>query len=184
MTKNKWSLNIETKRLKLRPLNNGDADFVFAHFSNEDVCRYLFDEEPLGQPEEALDLIGFYHDFESKDNCRWALEHKESGKVIGTCGFHILDRKNNIIEMGYDLNKAYWGQGYMQEALEASIEQAFNSMSINRIQAFVYTGNPGSCRLLEKLHFQQEGIIREKHLFRGEYYDHYCYSLLSRDWNK
>ena len=69
----------------------------------------------------------------------------------------------------------------MIEALEAILDVAFNHMRLNRIQAFVYTGNEGSCKLLEKLEFTQEGIAREKNLYRGKYYDHYCYSLLDRD---
>lgn len=181
MNNQKWSKRIETSRLILRELKEEDANFIFSHFSDEDVCRYLYDEEPLERLEEALDIISWYKDFETKDHCRWAIEHKQSGNLIGTCGFHNLDRKNNIVELGYDLNKDYWGQGYMLEALEVVVDQAFSNMAINRIQAFVYTGNPGSYRLLEKLHFHQEGVIREKHLFRGKYYDHYCYSLLTND---
>lgn len=178
----KWVKKLETNRLILRELKEEDIDFVYNHFSNEDVCKYLFDEEPLAQREEALEIINWYKDFELKDHNRWAIELKESGRLIGTCGFHCLDRKNNIVEIGYDLNKDYWGRGYMTEALKVSIDVAFNNMQLNRIQAFVYIGNEGSYKLLEKLKFIREGIIRDKHLFRGKYYDHYCYSLIAGDW--
>jgi len=176
-----WPPRIETRRLILRELTDQDVDFIYAHFSDEDVCRFLFDEEPVRSAEEAMGIINWYKDAGSKDHFRWGLELKENGHLIGTCGFHFLDRKNNEAEIGYDLSRQYWRQGFMHEALGAILDIAFSHMKLNRIQAFVYTGNEGSCRLLEKLMFTQEGIARDKNLFRGRYYDHYCYSLLVRD---
>lgn len=179
----KWTKRLETNRLILRELQVEDIDFIFNHFSNENVCQYLFDEEPLTKRDEALEIINWYKDFELKNRSRWGIELKDNGKLIGTCGFHCLDRRNNIVEIGYDLSKNYWRQGYMTEALKIAIDVAFNNMHVNRIQAFVYIENVSSYKLLEKKKFIREGIIREKHFFRGKYYDHYCYSLLKRDWN-
>ena len=176
-----WPSNIETRRLILRELTDEDAGFVYAHFSDEDVCRFLFDEEPLTNVEEALDLINWYKNAGLKDRFRWGLELKESSHLIGTCGFHCLDRKNNAVELGYDLSRNHWRQGFMFEALEAVLDVAFNHMRLNRVQAYVYTLNDGSYKLLEKLKFTREGVARDKNLFRGKYYDHYCYSLLARD---
>lgn len=182
MNELKWVKRLETNRLILRELTEDDIDFVYNHFSDEHVCKYLFDEESLGEREEALDIINWYKDFELKDHSRWAIELKENNRLIGTCGYHCLDRRNNIVEIGYDLNKDYWKQGYMTEALKAIIDVGFNNMKLNRIQAYVYIDNEGSYKLLEKNKFIREGVIREKHLFRGKYYDHYCYSLLAKDW--
>lgn len=76
------------------------------------------------------------------------------------------------------------GQGYMEEGLVVAIESGFNNMALNRINAFVALENINSIKLLEKLGFKNEGIYRDKHLFRGKYYDHYSFSLLKRDWNQ
>ncbi|GEN88193.1 GNAT family N-acetyltransferase [Oceanobacillus sojae] len=101
---------------------------------------------------------------------------------IGTCGYDCWDRTNNIAEIGYDLGYEYWGQGYMKETLISAIESGFNNMALNRITAYVALGNINSTRLLERLGFKNEGIYRDKHLFRGKYYDHYSFSLLKSDW--
>lgn len=182
MNKSKWVKKLETDRLILRELNEEDIDFIYNHFSNEDVCKYLYDAEPLKQHEEALEIINWYKDFEIKNHSRWGIVLKESNILIGTCGYHFLDRINKIVEIGYDLNKDFWGQGYMTEALKEIIDVAFTNMQLNRIQAYVYIENIASFKLLEKLKFIREGVIRDKHLFRGNYYDHYCYSLLAKDW--
>ena len=72
----------------------------------------------------------------------------------------------------------------MNEALICAIESGFNNMALNRINASVALENINSIKLLEKLGFKNEGIYRDKHLFRGKYYDHYSFSLLKRDWNR
>ncbi|MFS1516154.1 GNAT family N-acetyltransferase [Bacillus sp. SCS-151] len=94
----------------------------------------------------------------------------------------MLGPYNHIAEIGYDLWLDYWGQGYMKEALTTTIDSAFNNMNLIRINAFVAIENDQSKYLLKSLGFQNEGIHREKHLYRGKYYDHYSYSLLKREW--
>ncbi|GAF15036.1 spermidine N1-acetyltransferase [Bacillus sp. JCM 19046] len=70
----------------------------------------------------------------------------------------------------------------MKEALVRAIDNGFSNMNLNRINAFVALENHSSFKLLEQLGFKKEGIMREKHLYRGVYYDHYSYSLLKREW--
>jgi len=172
---------IETERLVLREINESDIDFVFTHFSNEDVCRYLYDEEPLTSREEAEQIIEWYKNPRGKNHNRWIILNKESKESMGTCGYHRWDKKNKTAEIGYDLGKDFWGKGYMKEALIYIIKRGFSVMDLNRIQAFISIDNARSYKLLESIGFTREGVIRDKHLFRGRYYDHYCYSLLKRD---
>lgn len=114
-----------------------------------------------------------------KRHNRWIIEKRDSDVPIGTCGYDLWDRTNNIAEIGYDLWYEFWGCGYMKEALIAAIESGFSNMNLNRINAYVAL----DINTLESLGFKNEGIYRDKHLFRGKYYDHYSYSLLKNDWN-
>lgn len=176
--------DIETERLILRKFQKDDLQFIFEHFSDNDVCEYLYDNEPLKSLEEAKQIMAFYEDQENKTHNRWVIISKQERIPIGTSGFHCWDKHNNIAEIGYDLNKTYWGQGYMSEALTAILNHGFKNLRLNRVQAFVYLGNERSSNLLLRLGFKKEGIIRDKHLYRGKYYDHYCFSLLKREWQK
>ncbi|WP_089744453.1 GNAT family N-acetyltransferase [Gracilibacillus ureilyticus] len=56
-------------------------------------------------------------------------------------------------------------------------------MKLNRINAYVALENIQSIKLLKKLGFKNEGVFRDKHYFRGKYYDHYSFSLLKREWD-
>jgi ribosomal-protein-alanine N-acetyltransferase len=174
---------IETDRLVLRPFAPEDEDFLFRHFAAPDVCRYLYDAEPFTSVEEARQLIEFFAPCEDGNRNRWGVTLKGSDELIGTCGFMFWDRTNRIAEIGYDLAAAHWGRGYMPEAVAAALAFGFGQLGLNRIHAYTSVDNAASVRLLEKLGFANEGVVREKHCFRGRFYDHYCFSLLAREWS-
>lgn len=174
--------NIETDRLLLKGLDASDVPFLFEHFSDEYVCRYLYDAEPFTSISEAENLVATFTDPDRTGLNRWIIVDKVSEQRIGTCGFMFWDRVNNSIEVGYDLRQAFCRRGIMSEALTAIFDVAFGEKGINRIQAIIYPDNVASWRTAEKLGFVREGVVREKHYFRGRYYDHYCYSLLKREW--
>nr|WP_225942282.1 GNAT family protein [Sporosarcina limicola] len=174
---------METERLRLRELNFEDSPFIFKLFSDKKVCKYLYDDEIYTNIEDAIDFIKWHSNSEKRVRNRWGIERKADNALVGTCGFDSWDRYNNIAEIGYDLWHEYWGYGYMKETLASAIESGFNNMNLNRINAFVALENERSARLLENLGFTNEGVFRDKHLFRGRYYDHYSYSLLKREWS-
>ncbi|MCT1902872.1 GNAT family N-acetyltransferase [Oceanobacillus sojae] len=177
--------DLETDRLILRNIGREDIDFIYRLFSNEKVCEFLYDEELFTTKNEAAEFVDWNSEPERKGYNRWILVTKDNDhQQIGTCGYDCWDRANNIAEIGYDLWYEYWGQGYMKEALISAIKSGFDNMKLNRINAYVALGNVNSIKLLEKLGFKKEGIYREKHLFRGKYYDHYSFSLLKSDWNR
>ncbi|MFA5309447.1 MAG: GNAT family protein [Dehalococcoidales bacterium] len=172
--------DLETGRLLLRNLAQDDAAFFYREFSDPAVSEYLFDADPPESVNEVLKWIAWYND-NNPDHNRWVIVNKETGLRMGTCGFHIWDARNNRVEIGYDLLPEFWGKGYMREALQAAIDFAFTIMNIHRIYAVTYTGNHRSIKVLEKLGFHKEGLLRDQFLFRGKYYDHFQYSLLKEE---
>jgi len=171
---------LETPRLILRPLTFADLDFVFRHFSDPAVTQYMLDEPPLADLAQARELIKFYQDPAGNPYNRWGLERKEDGALIGTCGYHNWQRRYFRAEVGYDLSPAYWGQGYMSEALRTAFQHGFTQMQLHRIEALVYPQNVRSLRLLQKLGFQQEGLLRDYFCLDGQFYDHALLSLLQK----
>ena len=136
---------IKTERLTLRELTLEDSPELFVHFSDPEVTRFM-DIDPLKDEQEAKNIINWHF----KDSgCRWGMF--KDGELIGTCGYHRL--QNNQAEMGYDLGKAYWGQGYMKESLEAIIDFGFSTMALGMIEAEVEPENDRSIGLLKKLGF-------------------------------
>jgi ribosomal-protein-alanine N-acetyltransferase len=168
-------VNIETKRLLLKCLEQSDREFIFEEFQNDFINKYLYDDEPMTEIEQADDLIEFYNAKEPRDQNRWVLINKLENIKMGTCGFHLLDREKNEVEIGFELLQQYNGKGYMAEAIEAMIEFARNKMNVNKIIAVVYIENSRCKRLLEKLGFIF--VDKEECIFRGSIYLHEIHEL-------
>jgi ribosomal-protein-alanine N-acetyltransferase len=128
-------------------------EFILSEFSNNSINRYLFDAEPLNSLDEADEIIFFYLQPEPRLQHRWILTLKNNGARIGTCGFHCWDESQKSVDVGYDLQDEYWGQGFMSEALYAILEFAKSERKVEKINAHIYIDNLKSIRLVEKFGF-------------------------------
>lgn len=167
---------IETERLLLKNISYEDRNFILDHFSNDTINRYLFDAEPLSSLDEADEIIDFYIQPEPRIQHRWILTLKDNGEKIGTCGFHIWDKNKNCVDIGYDLQEKYWGQGLMSETLKPILDFAKHDMKVSQVRAHIYIGNPKSIRLVERFGFTFNGET-ELCQFRGQQYLHHIYTL-------
>lgn len=168
-------VNIETERLHLKCIEKSDREFIFEEFQNDFINRYLYDEEPMTNIEQADRLIEFFSMNEPRNQNRWVLTNKDENIKMGTCGFHLWDRNKNTVEIGFELMPQYNGKGFMTEAVEALIEFARNKMDVNQIIAIVSINNRQCKRLLEKFGFII--VDKEECMFRGSMYLHDIYTL-------
>ena len=176
---------METARLILRALRMEDAAFIFKEWGDSLVTYYMRDEAPLKTLEQAKEMLMPLQTPEKMPDFKWwGIELKAEGKLIGTCGFCRWDRQHHHAEIGYDLWSDYWGQGLMPEALVALVKFGFEEMILNRIEATTHTENERSQRVLAKLGFQREGILREYYCQDGIYNDQIQFSLLCREWRE
>jgi len=169
---------IETERLVLRSLTAADLEFVYRHFSDRDTARYLHDEEPVTTRQQAQAIVDCYTEPGGHPYNRWVIVSKSDNMPIGTCGYHNWRKRHFCAEIGYDLAKAYWKQGFMTEALREALKFGFERMELNRIEALVHPHNLASMQLLEKLRFQKEGMLRDYYFQGGRFHDSLRYSLL------
>jgi ribosomal-protein-alanine N-acetyltransferase len=84
--------------------------------------------------------------------------------------------------LGYCLDNAAWGHGYATEAAGALLRWAFDVLDLNRVQAETDTRNAASARVLGKLGFVREGMLREDRVVNGEVSDSWLYGLIRREW--
>lgn len=121
--------------------------------------------------------------YRNQVSIRWAIAfHDQPQQLIGTCGFHPFDEENHRVEIGYDLAKVHWQRGIMTEALHAMFHYGFTTLNFNRIEAVTIPENVASRRLLEKLGFHQEGILRQRSFSRGRYVDDVYFGLLQAEY--
>ncbi|WP_346838596.1 GNAT family N-acetyltransferase [Microbulbifer sp. SAOS-129_SWC] len=166
--------------LQLRWLTEADLPALMSIFSNPEVMRFMA-REPLTSPAAAEEfLLSIQQGFLSGNLYQWGIER--AGVIIGTCTLAGIDRGNRHAEIGFALGREYWGQGLILRALPAVIEFAFTRLQLHRIGADADPRNAASIRVLEKLGFQREGLLRECYFHMGEIQDAALLGLLQRDW--
>lgn len=169
---------LETDRLLLRELTNEDAEGVFACFSNEDVTRF-YGQETLKSIEEAKKIVDFFSkSYIEKRGIRWGIERKETKGIIGTIGFNNWLSKHKRAEIGYEIHPQQWRKGYTSEAVSEVLSYGFDAMGLTRIGAVVFIENEASNKLLKKVGFQKEGVLRNYMYQDGKAYDTNIYSLI------
>jgi len=166
-------------------LHLSDAKSLFAILADEEVTRF-YDDEAFTEISQAREqLESWASGFDVRRCVRWGITLREDGNVIGTCGYYGFHGWHTRASIGYELARSHWRQGIMTEALGAVIEFGFREVGLNRIQAVVMPENEGSDKLLEKLGFRREGVLREYENW-GEkgYVDVSMFSLLRYEYKQ
>ena len=149
----KQSDTVETKRMTLRMLELKDLESIHRQFSDPDMCRYF--SEPPCDLEEAKAIIEHYQNPEGKGYLRYGMFNKATGAFIGTCGYHYLDHKVGQVEIGYDVWKEYWRQGYVSEALPSLIKLCFSHLGVECVYILTHPQNKASIASVKKLGFEE-----------------------------
>lgn len=168
----------------MRWASEDDVDALYEIFSDPRVMRY-WSSGPLANREAAAAMQReIVQNNLSDTQMKWGLALRDTNTLIGTVTLFNLSRSNGRAEIGYAMGSAYWGKGYMNEALTGLIVHAFDVMNFRRLEADVDPRNNASIRTLERLGFQREGFLRERWHVGGELQDAYFYGLLKREWQR
>lgn len=162
--------DLETKRLWLRQATQEDTEAVFAVFSDLKVTRF-HDLDTFTHLDEAIGVIErWVRGFENGYRIRWGIARKQDNYLIGSCGFR-WDKEVNAAVVGYELASEFWRQGIMSEALHAILQYGFGRRGMQFVIAEIMLENVASRRLLEKLGFQSQGVLKERGFWKGEHHD-------------
>ncbi|MBQ5648645.1 MAG: GNAT family N-acetyltransferase [Clostridia bacterium] len=169
-----------TDRLILRRMTKRDAADMYEYSHLSEVTEYL-----LWHPHSSIDHTKTYLSYLEKDYRMgnfydWGVTLRDSGKLIGTCGFTTIDTVNMCGEIGYVLNPSYWGNGIACEAVDAVMQFGFD-LRLHRIEAKYIIGNERSRRVMEKCGMTFEGIRRSSMFVKGQYRDIGVCSILSHE---
>jgi RimJ/RimL family protein N-acetyltransferase len=172
---------IESRRVRLRWLTEADIPALVAIFSHPEVTRYWSTPPHTGthQAEELLsDIHRHFHD---RTLFQWGVAQRQTDRIIATTTLWQIDADNRRAEIGFALQRDYWGQGLMQETLQVFLAWCFDELQLRRIEADVDPDNSAALRLLEKLGFEREGLLRERWHVGGDVQDSVILGLLARD---
>lgn len=173
---------VETDRLVVRPVLESDLTDLLDLNSNEEVTS-LLPYRTWSALTDAEAWLGRTRAMEATGQAvQFVVVMKETGRVIGTCLLFRFEAGSARIELGYVLGRPYWGRGLMHEALAGVLRCAFETMGIRRVEAEVDIRNAPSARLLGRLGFTKEGLLRQRWVAKGEVRDVEMFGLLRDEW--
>ena len=106
----------------------------------------------------------------------------KQGHIVGAIGTVMMDRVNDVVEIGYFVAEDHQGKGLMTRAVGAFVDHLFSEEGMNRVCARIMTENGRSRALVERLGLTLEGVHRDSYKLRGEYKDMTTYSILRPEW--
>lgn len=170
-----------TERLVLREITAQDVESIYKLLSDPEVVKYdTF--ELFTDIKQASNLIEWFsEEFRRERAIFWGISLKSQSEIIGFCKCEIEIPKIRA-DFGYDLRAEYWNRGIMTEALGAVIDFTFNKVDVNRIEASVSIENNASIRVLEKLGFAKEGVLRKRSYWGGRCHDMMMMSILRSEY--
>jgi len=151
---------LQTDRLSLRHLSMADSDFILQLLNEPSFIKNIGDKG-VRTLEDARAYItnGPMASYQKHGFGLWLVEAKQSGARVGICGLlkrDVLD----YVDIGYALLPEFWSQGYGLESATAVLSFARERLGLKRIVAVVSPHNQSSIRLLEKIGFAFEKMVR------------------------
>lgn len=158
-------------------MNHNDAGDLFKMRNDPRMSEYT-DTKPDENLEETIAYIDKMNKgIDDNKWIIWAIEHKESNKVIGSISIWNINKIEKNGELGYGIIPEFQGQGFMKESLLRVIEYGFDTMNLLELLAYTEENNQKSVKLLEGCNFVEINRIQEEGYFSNKVYNMIVYSL-------
>jgi len=168
---------IDTPCLTLRKFCKEDATAVLEYGSDDLTIKHLIWDGNKTLEEALTNITEYYWTSQGI----YAIELKSENKCIG-CIHLRLKPNHEKASFGYVLNRAYWGKGYMTEALDAILILAFEKLKLNRVEASHFVGNEGSGKVMLKCGMLYEGTGIQQEKVKGVFVDNVHYGITKERW--
>ena len=171
---------LTTPRLRLRQFRAEDAEPMHACFADPEAMRFW--NQPLHtkriETERAvrrfIDCTPSYYRF-------WAVADAATNRCLGMVNYHDGHIRSRRAAIGYIIDPARQRQGIAIEAVTAMLDFCFNELGLHRIQALIDPDNTASRRLVEKLGFNCEGVLRDNLRVNDVWRNDMLYALLATE---
>lgn len=149
-----------TSRLTVRQLTGADAPFILELVNQPSFIRNIGDRgvRTLEGAREYI-ALGPMASYERFGHGLCLVELQAERRPIGMCGILKRDELPGP-DLGFAFLPAYWSKGYALEAATAVRDHARDVLQVRRLLAIVSPSNPSSIRLLDRLGFRFETLLR------------------------
>jgi [ribosomal protein S5]-alanine N-acetyltransferase len=119
-------------------------------------------------------------EFRKYESFRWFVEY--DGVAVGSVALKNISHTMGYAEIGYGIGEAHQGKGIATAAAGLLVRKCFCETPLRKLLAYVHDKNVASCRVLRKLAFAQEGLLREHYIINGAPENELLFGLLKHEW--
>lgn len=149
----------ETERLCIRPFDLADVDSCYKGWGqDEQLGKFI-----VGYPMAKETMESFVMAMAGNENA-WVIAEKKSGQCIGYMTVDIPYPQLAIGEIGYVIGEHFQRKGYAYEAVSELLRIYFKEKSMYMMEAKYNVNNVSSEKLLKKLGFVTDGILRHRRI--------------------
>ncbi len=145
---------LETERLILRKLKLEDENEIFNNWTSDDeVSKYVRWSIHKSIEDTREYLKNVMETYKKEKNAEWGIVLKETNELIGALGCFFNDEENRY-EIGYNISRKHWRNGYTTEALKKVMEYLINEEHIKSFICSHAKDNPASGAVMRKAGFK------------------------------
>lgn len=175
--------SLSTARLTLDPMVPADApDIQLAAGDHRIADTMISLPHPYPDHEAERFIARQRNAMASGSVITYVIRQRENRAFAGLIEMRQINFEHSLAELSFWLASGVWGHGYMQEALKSVVEYGFEGLGLNRLYAYHMLRNPATARILEKMGFSQEGLLRQRVRKWDEFEDVALWAMLQQDW--
>ena len=143
---------LSTPRLVLRQWRESDLAPFARLNADPEVMRYFPDTLDRAHSDSFAERIRMM--LAERGWGLWAVQVSEVAEFIGFVGLNRAEFKAHFtpaVEVGWRLDRPYWGHGYATEAARAAVDFGFCELGLEQIVSFTATVNEPSIRVMRRL---------------------------------
>ena len=165
----------------LREVRTADAPSLLSMLSTEEVARFI--SPPPTTVEGFERFITWTHRERAAGRyiC-FAVVPTELDAAVGIFQIRQLDPAFDTAEWGFAIGSPFWGTGLFMDAARLTVDFAFDTVGVHRLEARAATMNGRGNGALAKIGAVREAVLRRSFLRRGEYLDQALWSIVREDW--
>jgi RimJ/RimL family protein N-acetyltransferase len=172
---------LQGERVVLRPIQSWDRERLYELVETIEVRALAGSTPPLPLSLEEIEARDKrWMEERQTDNAWFAID--ADAEVIGICGLQEIDHYHQRAVVGIRLGKAYWRQGYGQDAVRTLADYGFRHLNLAKLSLQVLADDDRAVGAYRKAGFVEEGRLRSHSWYDGVRHDELVMSVLRDDW--